>query len=84
MNSNIANYFDQIEARFLASPVIQTFRIVRREIAPASGILRIEANLIDAGFGEFFEYALEIDSQCQSSCVKMIMVQIVINMYSIY
>jgi len=45
MNETIARYFDDIEARLIASPAISSYRVLRREIAPADGKLRVKATL---------------------------------------
>ncbi len=63
MNSRIASYFDEIEARFIASPAITTFQILRRDVSDIDGIFRVKAKLIDASQGEFFENVIETNSE---------------------
>lgn len=65
MNSVIADYFDEIEARFLGSPAISKYQILRREVTPTDGIIRIKADLSDASQGEFFEYVVEANKQIE-------------------
>jgi len=59
MNPIIANYFDEIEMRLIASPVVASYQQVRREVMPTEGKLRIRATLIDGGLFELFEYVTE-------------------------
>ena len=59
MNALIAQYFDDIEARLIASPAISSYRILRREVAPADGKLRVKAELNDGSIVELFEYVTE-------------------------
>jgi len=63
MNPIIAHYFDDIEMRLIESPVVASYRQVRREITPTDGKLRIRARLIDSGFFELFEYVTEKEGQ---------------------
>lgn len=65
MNSRIASYFDKIEARFIASPAIASFQIMRPDISDTDGIFRIRAKLIDASQGEFFENVIETNSEIE-------------------
>lgn len=59
MNARIAQYFDEIETRLIASPAISSYRILRREVAPTDGKLRVKAALNDGGNVELFEYVTE-------------------------
>jgi hypothetical protein len=59
MNPIIEQYFDAVEVRLLQSPIIVTYQIIRREIAPADGKLRVKAVLGDGGMAELFEYVSE-------------------------
>jgi hypothetical protein len=59
MNALIAQYFDDIETRLIASPAISSYRIVKREVAPTDGKLRVKAALNDGGIVELFEYVTE-------------------------
>jgi hypothetical protein len=63
VNSRIASYFDEIEARFIASPAITTFQILRRDVSDIDGIFRVKAKLIDTSQGEFFENVIETNSE---------------------
>ena len=59
MNSVIERHFDQVELRLIQSPAIGSYRILRREVAPGDGKLRLKAVLIDGGVIELFEYVTE-------------------------
>ena len=59
MNSVIRQYFDTVEARLIESPVIVSYQILRKEIAPSDGKFRIKATLTDGGMIELFEYVAE-------------------------
>ena len=63
MNETIARYFDDIEARLIASPAIFSYRVLRREIAPSDGKLRVKATLTNGGTAELFEYVTETSGQ---------------------
>lgn len=63
MNSEIAVYFDAIEARLISSPAVISYRILRREITPTDGKIRIKAELNDGERAEFFEYVVETSGQ---------------------
>lgn len=65
MNAVIAAYFDAIEARFLGSPAIFKYQILRREVTPTDGIIRIKADLSDSSLAEFFEYVIEANKQIE-------------------
>jgi len=43
MNLFIQQRFDTIEVRLIESPVITSYRILRREIGPSDGKIRIKA-----------------------------------------
>jgi hypothetical protein len=60
MNPVIERHFDEVELRLIESPVVQVYRIVRREVAPADGKLRIEIRLEENDFAELFEYVSEV------------------------
>jgi hypothetical protein len=59
MNTTIARYFDEIEERLLSSGVVAAYSVLRREIAPSDGKLRVKAILSDGGTAELFEYVTE-------------------------
>jgi len=59
MNPIIASYFDEIEMRLIESPVVASYKQVRREITPTDDKLRIRATLIDGGLFQLFEYVAE-------------------------
>ena len=64
MNSEVAAYFDCLEQRLLESDVVSSYTVVRREVTPADGKVRIRARLRDGGLLELFEYiALDVEGQ---------------------
>ncbi|GIL14831.1 MAG: hypothetical protein BroJett039_00040 [Chloroflexota bacterium] len=63
MNLLITSYFDEIEARFIASPVVISYQILRREVTDTDGIVRLKADLSDSSQGEFFENVIETNSE---------------------
>lgn len=63
MNSHITSYFDHVEARFLSSPAVIKYQILRWEVTDTDGILRLKADLTDSSQGEFFENVVETDSE---------------------
>ena len=65
MNLFIQQHFDTIEVRLIESPVITSYRILRREIGPSDGKIRIKAILCNEGALELFEYVAESDANVQ-------------------
>lgn len=65
MNLFIRQHFDTIEVRLIESPVIISYRILRQEIGPSDGKIRIKAMLGNGGALELFEYAAESDTNVQ-------------------
>ena len=65
MNLFIQQHFDTIEVRLIESPVITSYRILRREIGPSDGKIRIKALLGNEGALELFEYVAESDANVQ-------------------
>ena len=64
MNSEVAAHFDCLEQRLLESDVVSSYTVVRREVTPADGKVRIRARLRDGGLLELFEYvALDVGGQ---------------------
>jgi len=59
MNSVIEQYFNEIEIRLIESPQVVSYNIIRREIAPNDGKIRIQAFLDDGSYLEIFEYVIE-------------------------
>jgi hypothetical protein len=59
MNRLIHDYFDAIEARLIASPIVATCDVIRREVTPTDGKIRIRATLTDGGLLELFEYVVD-------------------------
>ncbi|HHS96828.1 MAG TPA: hypothetical protein ENK08_02865 [Chloroflexi bacterium] len=58
MNPEIAAYFNGIEQRLLESHVVSGYTVVRREITPTSGKVRLRVRLTDGGLLELFEYVV--------------------------
>ncbi len=67
MNHVIEHYFDEIESQLLQSSIIISYQIVRREIGPIDGKLRLKATLKDGGFMELFEYVTESNGVIQTA-----------------
>lgn len=59
MNPIIQQYFDKVEAWIIQSPVVVSYQILRREIAPSDGKLRVKLVLTDGSLAELFEYVAE-------------------------
>lgn len=59
MNPFIEQHFAQVELCLLRSPMIGSYHILRREVAPGDGKLRLKADLIEGGIIELFEYVTE-------------------------
>jgi len=56
MNEGVRIHFDEIEARLIECPAILSYRIIRRDISPDDGKLRIRSTLIGGGVFECFLY----------------------------
>ena len=41
MNRVIEQHFDQVEIRLIASPIIMSYQVLRREITPGEGLTTI-------------------------------------------
>ena len=63
MNPIIRKHFDTVESRLVESPVIISYEVLKREIAPSNGKIRVKAILSDGGVVELFEYIAESDSR---------------------
>lgn len=59
MNPIIQAYFQSVEVRLIRSHVIASYQIIRQEITPVDGKLRIKIILTDDSLIEFFEYVAE-------------------------
>ncbi len=60
MNPVIEQHFDDVEIRLISSPVIASYRILRREVAPGDGKLRLKAVSTGGEVIELFEYVTEL------------------------
>jgi hypothetical protein len=56
MNQRVRRDFDEIEARLIESPAILAYQIIRRDISPEDGKLRIKSTLAEGGVFEVFLY----------------------------
>jgi hypothetical protein len=56
MNERVRAHFDEIEARLIECPVILAYQIIRRDISPDDGKLRIRSALTGGGVFECFLY----------------------------
>ncbi|MBI4645330.1 MAG: hypothetical protein HY738_01750 [Bacteroidia bacterium] len=61
MNKAIEQYYDEIEARLIQSPVILNYTILRKEILYSEGKIRIKIKLVNEDVLEIFEYVNEKD-----------------------
>jgi len=65
LSATIHQYFDNIEASILQSPVIESYQIIRSEISGNEGKLRIKASLQNNDSVELFIYVSEIKTRIQ-------------------
>ncbi len=65
MNTAIRQYFEAIEAYLIQCPVVAAYQIIRQEVGPTDGKIRIKINLLDDSLVECFEYVCEADSGTQ-------------------
>ncbi|MBE9508642.1 MAG: hypothetical protein IMY86_11405 [Chloroflexi bacterium] len=64
MNPEITAHFDRLERRLLESSAVSSYTLMRREVTPTDGKVRIRAQLRDGGLLELLEYvALNIEGQ---------------------
>ena len=63
MKPLITQYFEALEAQLVVSPLIRTFNVIRREVTPVDGKIRVRATLVDGGLLDLFEYGVEKDGQ---------------------
>jgi len=56
MNARIRRHFDEIEARLIESPVVLAYQVIRKDISPDDGKLRIRSTLTGKGVFECFLY----------------------------
>jgi hypothetical protein len=67
MNLIITQHFDAVEVRIIQSRAIVSYQVVRREISPVDGKLRIKMTLTDGGIAEFVEYVTEVGGKINLS-----------------
>ena len=67
MNPLLEEYFDSAEACLIESPAIRSYMIIRREISPVDGKLRVKAVLDDDSLLEFFLYLTEKNKHIEQS-----------------
>jgi hypothetical protein len=58
VNPSIWRHFEALEQELCSSPVIVEYRILRWEIAQASGQIRVRIFLVDGGLLDVFEYVV--------------------------
>jgi hypothetical protein len=58
MNPLIAERFEAVEVRLLQSPAVSAYEIIRQEIGPTDGKLRVKVTFTDSSLTEFFEYVI--------------------------
>ncbi|MDZ7264021.1 MAG: DUF6516 family protein [candidate division KSB1 bacterium] len=62
MNPIIVAHFDSIEDWLLLSSVVADYKIIRREIAPSDGKIRLKVTFVDGSLAELFEYVIVTES----------------------
>lgn len=62
MNERISDLFNRIETRLIESFVVIDYQIIRRDISPDDGKLRIKSSLAGNGLFECFLYVKESGS----------------------
>ena len=67
MNQGIEQYFNAVELQLLQSVAITNYQIIRREIGPTDGKLRLKATLTGGGLAEMFEYVTEANGAIESA-----------------
>ncbi len=65
MNAALLNYFDAFEVRLLQSSAVVRYQILRKEVSPSDGKIRVKAALHEGGELEFFEYVVVIRDKIQ-------------------
>lgn len=65
MNERIRSHFDEIEVRIIESSAIVSYQVMRRDISPSDGKLRIRSTLTDGGVFECFLYVEDTEYQIQ-------------------
>ena len=65
MNTVIAEYFSQIEAHFITSPIVKSYVIVRKNISFSDGKFRARLTFTNQDFLELFEYVTEKSGSIQ-------------------
>jgi len=63
MNLRIEDYFDSIEIYLIQNPIISTYEVIRKEISPIDGKLRIKAFIENNSTLEFFIYISELNQE---------------------
>ncbi len=63
MNLRIEDYFDSIEIYLIQNPIISTYEVIRKEISPIDGKLRIKAFIENNSTLEFFIYTSELNQE---------------------
>ena len=67
MNPLLEDYLDAVEARLIESPAVRSYTVIRREVSPVDGKLRVKAVLEDDSPLEFFLYLIEKNADIQQS-----------------
>ncbi|MDZ7696255.1 MAG: DUF6516 family protein [Deltaproteobacteria bacterium] len=64
MNERVRRHFDEIEARLIECPAILAYQIIRKDISPDDGKLRIRSTLTGGGVFECFLYVRGMGYLC--------------------
>jgi len=67
MNSLLEDYFNVVEARLIESPAVRSYTVIRREVSPVDGKMRVKALLDNDSTLEFFLYIIEKNADIQQS-----------------
>jgi len=67
VNKIIIRYFDEIETCFIQNEIVVSYKIIRKEITPFGGKLRVKICLNNNEILEFFNYVTEVDGNVQLS-----------------
>ena len=55
----VSSHFERLEALLITSLVVESFQVIRKEITPVDGKIRVKVQLEGGELLEFFEYVVE-------------------------
>ena len=59
----VEEHFNRLEALLITSPAVKSFQVIRKEITPADGKIRVKVQLVKGELLEFFEYVVEEEDE---------------------